>query len=84
MVGSINMENEVGILSSTDLLSKVVYNLGLNVSYTKPYSLGYNLYSSLPIKIVPDSISLNNLQYEVFVNVKVDKKGNVSVNVETE
>lgn len=84
MVGSINMENEVGILSSKDLLSKVVSNLGLNISYTEPFSFGYKNYSNMPIKVLPDSIMLNSLENEIYFSVDIDNAGNVTVEVEAE
>ncbi len=82
MVGSINVENELGILYSTDLFSKMVQRLGLNVSYVKPYSLGYKLYSTTPVKIVPDSVAVSMLGDKIGVKIQAKQKGKVDVKVE--
>lgn len=37
--GAVNIDDEIAIMSSNDLLKKVIIRLGLNVTYKKPYSL---------------------------------------------
>ena len=43
-VGGINMDDELMVLNSNDLVRKMVLDLGINVEYSKPFSLGYKLY----------------------------------------
>ena len=45
--GAVNIDDEIAIMSSNDLLKKVIIRLGLNVTYKKPYSL-ISLYEDSP------------------------------------
>lgn len=75
--GAINLDDEWAVFSSNQLLREVVYKLGLDVSYSKPYSF-LNLYDGLPVKVMPDSILRSKIGD--IISLKLEKKnGTVTV-----
>ena len=75
--GAINLDDEWAVFSSNQLLREVVYKLGLDVSYSKPYSF-LNLYEGLPIKVMPDSILRSKIGD--ILSLKLEKRnGTVTV-----
>ncbi|MDR2916069.1 MAG: tyrosine protein kinase [Tannerella sp.] len=68
--GSLNLDDEVAILTSNRMLSFMILDLGINVSYTKPYSF-YNMYHESPLKLTADSLTMKNLsdRYDFKVSV---------------
>jgi uncharacterized protein involved in exopolysaccharide biosynthesis len=75
--GSINIDDEMSILSSNKLLSEVVRELGTNTSYSKPYSL-YKMYEDSPLKLTADSATIAALDEKYHFKVTVSP-GNIKV-----
>jgi len=75
--GSLNIDDEMAILTSNRMLSLTILDLGLNVSYSKPYSF-YNMYHDTPLRLTADSLTMKNLtdQYDFKVSVE---PGNIKV-----
>jgi uncharacterized protein involved in exopolysaccharide biosynthesis len=73
----ISIDDEIAILSSNQLLSQMILDLGLNVEYTKPFSF-YKMYHEAPLKLIPDPASTAAVddEYEFTVSVA---KGKVKV-----
>ena len=76
--GAVNIDDEIAIMSSNDLLKKVIIRLGLNVTYKKPYSL-ISLYEDSPLLIIPDSLTQENLDCFVSFKIEVSKNGAVLI-----
>ncbi|MDR0574358.1 MAG: tyrosine protein kinase [Tannerella sp.] len=68
--GSLNIDDEVATLTSNRMLSLMILDLGINVSYTKPYSF-YNMYREAPLKLTADSLTIRNLNDRYVFNVSV-------------
>ncbi|MDR2138218.1 MAG: tyrosine protein kinase [Tannerella sp.] len=66
----VNIEDEIAILSSNRLFSDMILELGLNVEYTRPYSL-YKMYRDAPLKLSSDTASLTALDSEYRFAVSV-------------
>lgn len=79
----INIDDEQAILSSHDLLTKVVVRLGLYASYVEPFTWGYEMYDNLPLTIMPDSRTLREQDRTITFAVKVKRDGKVHVKAET-
>lgn len=79
--GGINMDDELNVLNSNDLLNKTVLQLGLNVEYHKPYSWSYKYYEDSPLRIVADSATFAGVYEDITLQVNA-KKGKVQVEVE--
>ena len=77
--GAVNLDDEWAILSSNQLLRDVVYDLGLDISYSKPFSF-IELYQDSPIKIIPDSAFRTNIEEEFALKLNI-KQGKVSVTI---
>lgn len=78
----VNIDDEQAILTSHDLLTRVVSRLGLYAQYVKPYTWGYELYENTPFSIAPDAQTLQNQDRSVEFVVEADKKGTVKVKAE--
>ncbi|MDR1602130.1 MAG: tyrosine protein kinase [Tannerella sp.] len=80
-MGSVNIEDEISILSSSRIISRMILELGLNVEYTRPYSF-YKMYREAPLKLTMDSAAMlrQNDQYRFTVSVV---KGKISVKVKS-
>lgn len=76
--GGINMDDELNVLKSNDLLNKTVLQLGLNVEYHKPNAWSYKFYEDSPLRIVADSSVFAGVYENITLQVKV-KKGKVHV-----
>jgi uncharacterized protein involved in exopolysaccharide biosynthesis len=79
--GAINIDDELIVMSSNNLLRKVALDLGLNISYSKPFSL-YYLYDDSPLFLSGDSIIINNIDDEYRFDVNV-LNGVVNVKAKT-
>lgn len=80
--GTINIDDELVVLSSNELMSRMVRELGLNVVYYKPYAYRYKLYDESPFVITMDSIVTNNLSEAISLTVAVTQQGHVTVDSE--
>ncbi|MDR1331332.1 MAG: tyrosine protein kinase [Tannerella sp.] len=80
-MGSVSIEDEISLLSSSRLLSRMILELGLNVEYTEPYSF-YKMYREAPLKLTLDSTAMLRLddQYRFTVSVS---KGKINVKVKS-
>jgi uncharacterized protein involved in exopolysaccharide biosynthesis len=71
----ISIDDEISILSSNQMFSRMILDLGLNVEYTKPYSF-YRMYNDAPLKLTLDSASTANIiddEYKFTVSVEKGK-----------
>ena len=80
-VAGINMDDELMILKSNDLVRKMVLDLGINIEYSKPYTFGYKLYEESPLILTSDSLTMNHLDCVVTMDISV-RKSNVNIEVE--
>ena len=78
---SINVDDEMEILASNRLFRLMIQTLGINVNYSKPFSL-YKMYHEAPLKLSVDSATMANLQDEYRFTVSV-APGRIKVNVKT-
>lgn len=76
--GAVNIDDEIAIISSNDLLKKVVVRLGLNVTYKEKYSL-ISLYEDSPLLIVPDSLTQEKLDSFVSFDIKISENGTAQI-----
>lgn len=74
----INIDDELSILQSVDLLNKTVLDLGLNVEYYKPYAWRYQMYEESPLLVQADSLTFASVYEDIELNVEV-KKQNVKI-----
>lgn len=80
-VGSvINMEDELATLKSVSLLKEMVQQLGVNISYTEPYSF-YKIYEKTPVVLTLDSAKSETIDESIEFYVK---KENNKIVVKTE
>ena len=77
--GSINMDDEMALLASNRMLRIMILDLGLNVSYSRPYSF-YKLYEDTPLRLTADPFVIDNLDDEYRFTVSVSP-GNIKVKV---
>lgn len=77
----INIDDELKVLQSNDLLNKTVLDLGLNIEYYKPYAWRYQLYETSPLQVLATSATFVNLNEDISLNVVVKNK-NVKITVE--
>ena len=67
--GAVNIEDELMILSSNQLLRQMVFELGVNVDYTKPFSF-YRVYEQSPLRLRTDSATDAQLTEKLEFTVK--------------
>lgn len=79
--GIINLEDELQIFQSNQLLRKVILDLKLNVEYSEPFQFGYRLYNTADFVLTADEETEANLDEEV--EFKVSQKGAL-IKVKTE
>jgi uncharacterized protein involved in exopolysaccharide biosynthesis len=75
--GSLNVEDEIAILTSNRILRRLVADLGVNVFYTKPRSL-YSLYHNSPLTLTADSSMMAGMEDEYLFKVSV-RPGQIDV-----
>lgn len=78
----VNIDDELVSLTSNRLLKKTVLKLGLNVTYSKPYSY-YNLYEDSPIKVIPDSIAQESLDSAISFSIKKGSNGDIRIKMKS-
>lgn len=76
--GVVNMDDELATLLSNQLNKEMVLDLGVNVSYEKPFSY-YKLYDDAPVVVVPDSATQRNL--DAAISFRLQKKGDGPISV---
>jgi uncharacterized protein involved in exopolysaccharide biosynthesis len=80
--GVVNIEDEIGALTSNALFKRMVCSLGINVEYTKPYSF-YRLYEDVPLVLTTDSQTLERLDEEIEFKVR-RKAGEIHIQTKSE
>ncbi|MDR1645961.1 MAG: tyrosine protein kinase [Tannerellaceae bacterium] len=80
--GSVNIEDELSILTSNALLKKMVNDLGVNVDYKRPYSF-YRLYDKNPLLLTADSITRELLNEDVEFMLR-HKNGEIHIQTESD
>ena len=75
--GSVNIDDEMSILTSNRMLRLMILDLGLNVSYYEPFSF-YNMYHDSPLKLTADPATMENLDDEYRFTVSASP-GNIKV-----
>lgn len=73
--GGINIEDELQVLTSNRLLREMVLELGVNVDYMEPFSLGYRLYEDAPLRLTADSLTNATLDEVVEFAVEIKDTG---------
>lgn len=68
--GSLNVEDEMAVLHSNRLFGQMVSELGLNVTYFKPFSF-YKMYHNTPLRLTADSATMARLDDEYRFTVTV-------------
>lgn len=74
----INIDDERMILTSNELFRKMILDLGIQVAYTKPYSL-YGMYQDSPVVLKADSSTFMRVDEEL--NISVIRKGENRIEV---
>ena len=77
--GTLNIDDEEAKLTSNSLLKQMVLQLGLDVTYYKPYVFDYKLYEDIPFLLTTDLETKEQLDCSVKFQVKIDEKGAVTV-----
>jgi uncharacterized protein involved in exopolysaccharide biosynthesis len=79
--GSINIEDELSLLTSNALLKKMVNDLGVNVEYKRPYSF-YRLYDNNPLLLTVDSVTNETINEDIEFIVR-HKDGKIHIKTES-
>ena len=75
-----NIENEVEIMRSKNVMHQVVMDLKLYTSYTTKKGMRkIDLYNNTPIELSIDSVAVRNLQSPIVVNATPKSNGNYEV-----
>jgi uncharacterized protein involved in exopolysaccharide biosynthesis len=77
--GSVNIEDELSLLTSNALLKKMVTDLGVNVEYRRPYSF-YRLYDRNPLLLTADSVTGETVNEDIDFIVR---RKNGEIRIET-
>ena len=75
--GTINIEDEMEVMTSNRVMRLMIDQLGLNVSYSKPYSF-YYMYNEAPLKLTTGSGAITEVDDDYRFAVSV-KPGNIKV-----
>jgi len=75
--GTINIEDEMEVMMSNRVMRLMINELGLNVSYSKPYSF-YYMYNEAPLKLTTSSGAMAEIDDDYRFDVSV-KPGNIKV-----
>lgn len=76
---SIVVDDELVTLTSNQLLRRMVTELGIYVDYSKPFTLGFRLYSRKPLVVACDSASLPRLEKTIELDIKHHAGGKVKM-----
>jgi len=79
--GSLNLDDEMEILASKRIFRAMIHDLGINISYSEPFSL-YKMYQEAPLRLTTDSATMANLQDEFRFTVSVSQNL-IKVNVKS-
>lgn len=76
---SVVLDDELVILTSNQLVREMVIKLGIYVDYSEPYSFGYRLYGTEPLKVSVDSADLANFVRTVKMDINRRSDGSVHI-----
>lgn len=76
---TVNLEDELVTLTSNQTVREMVVKLGLYVDYMEPFTFGYKLYGTEPLKISCDSITLANLEHTIKLDIHHTTAGKVHI-----
>lgn len=76
---SVVLDDELVILTSNQLVREMVIKLGIYVDYSEPYSFGYRLYGTEPLKVSVDSATLANFVRTVKMDINRRSDGSVHI-----
>lgn len=76
---SVVLDDELVILTSNLLVREMVIKLGIYVDYSEPYSFGYRLYGTEPLKVSVDSAALANFVRTVKMDINRRSDGSVHI-----
>ena len=76
---AVNLDDELVTLTSNQTVRDMVVKLGLYVDYMKPYTFGYRLYGTEPLKISCDSTTLANLEHTIKLDIHHTTSGKLHV-----
>lgn len=76
---SVVLDDELVILTSNQLVREMVIKLGIYVDYSEPYSFGYRLYGTEPLKVSVDSAALANFVRTVKMDINRRSDGSVHI-----
>lgn len=71
MGGNLNVEDEMAVLLSNNLIGKVVKTLSLDVTYNKPFSFEKLYHDNAPVTLEPDPSMRATLDHAIRLDVKV-------------
>lgn len=78
---TVNIDDEIATLASNQLLRKVIWKLGLDVTYAKPFSLE-KLYTNSPVIVTPDSLMRQTLEEAFSFRLKMKDDGSVRIKMD--
>ncbi len=77
--GAVVLDDELVILTSNQLVREMVVKLGIYVDYSEPYTMGYRLYGTEPLKVSVDSAALADYNRAVKMTITHRKDGSVRI-----
>jgi uncharacterized protein involved in exopolysaccharide biosynthesis len=81
--GSIIIDDEISTFTSNALLSRMVYELGVYVDYSKSWTFGYRMYEESPLVVTCDSVSIAHLDNTIEFNVFSEKQVKIQTEIES-
>ncbi|MDR1500671.1 MAG: tyrosine protein kinase [Tannerellaceae bacterium] len=80
--GALNIEDELGLMTSNALLKKMVSSLGVNVDYKRPHSF-YRLYDENPYVLTAGEATADRLSDKILFAVR-HKDGLIHINTKSD
>lgn len=77
--GAVVLDDELVILTSNQLVREMVVKLGIYVDYSEPYTMGYRLYGTEPLKVSVDSAALADYNQSIKMTITHRKDGSVRI-----
>ena len=76
---TVNLDDELVTLTSNQTVRDMVTELGLYVDYMEPFTFGYRLYGTEPLKISCDSATLANLEHTIQLDMRHSASGQLHI-----
>ena len=80
----VSIDDEIQTIYSNTLMSEMITQLGLYVTYTKPYKSWIKMYGEEPIKVMCDPITLANLDESIKFKITVQQTGKIQIRTKTQ